>query len=521
MHLLVHALALIFALMTLMGCGQFQSIPLGLEQASETARRCDQLGARALSVHSPLLRAVLKSTQAKPAWNIGLIQWSCALSSGDPAVVDLNGGVFFGASWERREELPQASWEGLQDSGCVLAKSVDFELRRRESQASLEGQSSAHPAKGAQAASQAAFGSDWWSAVDAGNPGDLRSLWRPLLSGRTEGLVPAVVAVLDTGVDLRHPGLRSSLAQRSDGGVLGMDIVNGGRSEPQDKEGHGTAVSGFIAGLSRDGSDLGLAAGLAKIMPVKVLGDDGGGRLSDVANGIRWAADNGAHIINLSLGAAIPGGLSSPEAVIVRDAILYAVERGALVVAAAGNGDSRGQGYDITKPGSYDSPGTEGSQRGVLAIAAIDLATGRLASFSNFGPASVEMAAPGAQRSGLWTTLVGGAWGSQFDDGSGAGPAVNGTSFAAPIVAGTAAVIQAAAMQILKPRQASGESSRTRLTASALEELTLKLTKRNPNLDGLVHESKELSLAGLGAALREIRKSKESNDDGGLELCHD
>ncbi len=155
----------------------------------------------------------------------------------------------------------------------------------------------------------------------------------------------AVVAVVDSGVDLTHPDLKANLvpgittvgcgAGRStcgNGDWKGMDGVG------QDNDAHGTHVSGIIAAVTNNGLGVAGTAPGAKVMPIKSL-EDGSGSFADIATGIRYAADHGANVVNMSLGA-VPGaqaltitGLESD----VDDAIAYASAKGVLVVAAAGN----------------------------------------------------------------------------------------------------------------------------------------------------------------------------------------
>ncbi|MCL2629020.1 MAG: S8 family serine peptidase, partial [Oscillospiraceae bacterium] len=131
-----------------------------------------------------------------------------------------------------------------------------------------------------------------------------------------------IVAVLDTGVDAAHPMLKGRV-------ISGWNFVNG-NSNTTDRQGHGTHVSGTIAEST---------LGNVSIMPVKVLNDSGSGYSSDVISGIRWAADNGAKVINLSLGGY--GNLQS-----TRDAILYANSKGSVVVVSAGNSNDNASLYD-------------------------------------------------------------------------------------------------------------------------------------------------------------------------------
>ena len=155
----------------------------------------------------------------------------------------------------------------------------------------------------------------------------------------------ATVAVLDTGVDLGHPDLAGQLVPGAtfvceeghegscgDGGWKGID------GEGQESDVHGTHVAGTVAATADNSEGVAGVAPDAQIMPVKVL-EDGSGTNEDIAEGIRWAADNDADVINLSLGG-LPGtqlfsilGLDTTT----KDAIQYARDQGTLTVAAAGN----------------------------------------------------------------------------------------------------------------------------------------------------------------------------------------
>jgi serine protease len=208
------------------------------------------------------------------------------------------------------------------------------------------------------------------------------------------------VAVLDTGVDLDHPDLARKL-------VAGLDVVNGD-SVADDDHGHGTAVAGVAA--ARTDNALGVAgiAWRSTIMPVKVLKNDGSGTDSDIVAGIVWAVDNGADVVNLSLGG--PGASPALDA-----AVDYALERNVVVVAAAGNEGTDEPSYPAASPGAV----------GVGATGT----TGRLASFSNYGD-WVDLVAPGV---GVWSTVRGGSYGTW-----------SGTSFATPLATGAAVLVRAA-----------------------------------------------------------------------------
>ncbi|NJN19474.1 MAG: S8 family serine peptidase, partial [Oscillochloris sp.] len=208
-----------------------------------------------------------------------------------------------------------------------------------------------------------------------------------------------VIAVLDTGVDSAHPDLKGKV-------LPGYNAYSGGDNSDDDN-GHGTAVSGLIAANTDNNAGVaGLCWG-CRILPVKVLRANGGGTDAAVAQGIRWAVDNGANVLNLSLGG-------TDDSQVIRDAINYAVGRGILVVAASGNEQQEGNAPSY--PAAYPD---------VLAVGATgntDIVTG----FSNTGD-YVDISAPGV---GLWTTLPGGGYGPP-----------NGTSFSSPYVAAAAGLV--------------------------------------------------------------------------------
>jgi subtilisin family serine protease len=218
------------------------------------------------------------------------------------------------------------------------------------------------------------------------------------------------VAVIDTGIDLKHPDLHV------EGDVSFVARTGSGK----DDHGHGTHVSGSIAALDNDIGVIGVAPD-ALLYAVKVLDRRGSGYQSDVALGIRWAADNGMHVANMSLG----GGHST----VLQNACWYARDEGVLLVAAAGNsGDGKITTAEISHPAGYLI---------VVAVAATKSGNA-LASFSNSFPISwdpdvttvldaVSVAAPGVS---IRSTLKGGGYGLK-----------NGTSMASPHAAGVAALL--------------------------------------------------------------------------------
>jgi subtilisin family serine protease len=218
----------------------------------------------------------------------------------------------------------------------------------------------------------------------------------------TRGSMGVRIAILDTGVDLDHPDLTSRI-------VPGRDFVNGD-AVAQDDEGHGTMVAGIAAAATGNGIGIAGAAWNASITPVKVLDATGAGNDFTIAEAIRWAADNAAQVINLSLG----GPWAS---ITLEEAVAYARGKGALVVAAAGNDGWARYSY----PAVYAD----------LAVGATD-SGGDGAWFSNSGY-WVDLSAPGIDV--VSTTLAPGA-AEAYARGA-------GTSFSSPLVAGIAALLRA------------------------------------------------------------------------------
>lgn len=210
-----------------------------------------------------------------------------------------------------------------------------------------------------------------------------------------------VIAVLDTGMDFSHPDLQGRFVSR------GKDLVNGD-DDASDDHGHGTHVAGIAAAVGNNGVGMAGVAYEARVLPVKVLAASGSGDHATIASGIAWAADQGAKVINLSLGG--PYGSNTLEA-----AVDYAWGKGAVLTCAAGNDGRSNPSY----PAAYAN---------CLAVAATD-SQDRLGSFSNFG-SWVDVAAPGVQ-------VLGTVRGGRYE-------AWNGTSMAAPNAAGVAALVWAA-----------------------------------------------------------------------------
>ena len=230
--------------------------------------------------------------------------------------------------------------------------------------------------------------------------------------GRTTGDASVVVAVVDTGVDLDHPDLINKL-------VSGYDFVNND-AVPDDDAGHGTHVAGIAAAETNNGIGVAGVSWNASIMPVKVLNYAGSGTFSAISNGIIYAADAGADIINMSL-----GGLAASLDGTLRDAVVYAHNTGVALIAAAGNDATPVSYYSwyygcmvYCVPAAYPE---------CITVAATDH-NDVLASFSNYG-SEVDIAAPGVS---ILSTYPGSkyAW-------------LSGTSMSAPFVSGLVAIILA------------------------------------------------------------------------------
>lgn len=218
------------------------------------------------------------------------------------------------------------------------------------------------------------------------------------------------VAVLDTGIDYSHPDLAGRV-------MIGWNFAENSK-DVMDRFGHGTHVAGIIGAASNNGQGVAGVCGSCNLMAIKVLGDNGEGSTSTVLQGIKYAADYGAKVINMSLGSAdttVDPALSQ--------AIEYARARGVVVVAAAGN-----------NRGNVGSPAND---PGAIAVSSTSkfLWWEYLSWYSNRGP-KVEVAAPGG---GIWSTVPLGP----NRTGKTGYAKLSGTSMAAPLVAGEAALIMA------------------------------------------------------------------------------
>jgi thermitase len=203
----------------------------------------------------------------------------------------------------------------------------------------------------------------------------------------TRGNSDIKIAVLDTGANLDHQELRGKIVKRADFVDLnGLDTsefvgdITGYDDVPEDEVGHGTHVSGIIAGRGVQ-MDEGVASGCS-LMTVRVLATMksgsrlvGAGIIDNINTGIKWAVDNGADVINMSLGIKHTGGGLPHE-----DVIRYALSKNVVVVAASGNDGTSERYYPGALPG-------------VIAVGAVD-SNGAVTSFTSFG-ANITVVAPG------------------------------------------------------------------------------------------------------------------------------
>jgi len=211
----------------------------------------------------------------------------------------------------------------------------------------------------------------------------------------TSGGSAVLVAILDTGIDQTHEDLVDKV-------IANVNFTDSPTTD--DIHGHGTHIAGIIAATADDAGITGLAYN-SSLMNVKVAKDDGSVDPATVAKGIIWAVDNGANVVNISLTITKPSS-------ILEDALNYAWDKGAVIIAAAGNNFSSTPVY----PAAYPN---------VIAVAATDK-DDRLPRWSNRGD-WVSLAAPGVD---IYSTLPGDDYGYR-----------SGTSQAAALISGEAALL--------------------------------------------------------------------------------
>ena len=251
----------------------------------------------------------------------------------------------------------------------------------------------------------------------AGAQWNLPRIEAPTAWDGTVGAASVVVAVIDTGFDLSHPDRPSNLLVGCDFVAWRTSAASSCPSVAGDPHGHGTHVAGIVAAAQGNGVGLSGVAPQVSVLVVRALDETGSGYASDTADAIRYAVDAGARVINLSLG-------SDTASAYEQSAAEYAQGRGVLVVASAGNGYQSGN--RTSYPAAYP---------GVLAVGASTVDDGR-APYSNTGD-YVGLVAPGGDGS----SADGRAITSLYPVAKGSYAALNGTSMAAPHVAGAAGLL--------------------------------------------------------------------------------
>lgn len=304
-----------------------------------------------------------------------------------------------------------------------------------------------------------------------------------------------VIAVIDSGVDLKHPDLvmnKWTNANEVAGNGIDddrngyIDDENGynfasnnsvvGPESDRPEANHGTHVAGLAASRFDNGVGGIGVNGVAKIMSLNIFGMNDSSRSVLLENAIRYAADNGADIINMSL-----GGREFSRT--MRAALDYAVSRGSLLITAAGN-----YGIEICDdPDSYGfmSPGVYASSiNGMMVTSSVDAYDGRLSSFSNFSSRLVEIAAPGAYSSVAKVGLVSTYPHDQY-------AALSGTSMSAPILSGAAALVVSWLKAYSYP-----------VNPQRLEAILRESARRDPLLDSSIQGGRTLDLQSIAEFLK-------------------
>ena len=281
-------------------------------------------------------------------------------------------------------------------------------------------------------------------ALEIPNDPDFTKLWGLNNEGQSGGIYDAdidapeawnkekgkkdiIVSIIDTGIDYDHPDLKANIWKNTDeipgNGIdddhngyvddyYGWDFANNDNN-PIDDNDHGTHVAGTIGAVGNNGRGVVGVNWRVRLMALKFLNADGSGSTSDAVKAIIYAVDNGANILSNSW-----GGSGNSRA--LKEAIEYAYQKGVLFVAAAGN-ESRNNDVHPNYPSNYDV-------ENVIAVAATD-DRDQLATFSNYGPITVDLAAPGVA---IYSTVTGNRY-KYF----------SGTSMATPHVSGAAALVWA------------------------------------------------------------------------------
>jgi subtilisin family serine protease len=298
---------------------------------------------------------------------------------------------------QKLKRLPRTEVYRLQ---IPTGKNIDEMLGLYRQESAVEYAEANYEVKALAVPDDPSFVNQWWGLSNTGQTGGTpgADIHAPEAWNVEKGSSSLIITVIDTGCDLDHPDLTGKF-------VTGYDFINN-YSDPSDDNGHGTYCAGIAAAVTDNAAGIAGVSWGSKLMPVKALDATGTGNYLTLAVGLIYAADNGAQVINLSLGGDTPSTT-------LEEAMQYAYAKGVVICAAAGNSGTSGVSY----PAAYTQY--------CLAVAATDHNDQR-ASFSSYGP-EVDAAAPGVE---IHSTYKDGAY-----------KTASGTSATAPFVSGLAALL--------------------------------------------------------------------------------
>ena len=302
--------------------------------------------------------------------------------------------------------------------------------------------------------------------------------WKIFFDSKTGIKQDIVIAVIDTGVDIQHEDLKTNLwtnpKEIPNNGIDDdqngfVDDVHGynfveNKGDPSPTGSfpgwdHGTHVAGLAAASLDNGTGgAGVMGEHVKIMALNVFGKAANVFPEALDAAIRYAADNGAHVINLSLGSLAKNDTDLA-------AIEYAIGKGVVILAAAGNSG----GNSLFYPASFSQ-----NLDGLLSVASIDAMTLEISSFSNYGPNFVQIAAPGSN--GILSTLPQNNYGLK-----------EGTSMASPITAGAAGLVYGMIWTRTGQKPKSGEIKNVLMSAAI----------KSSKLTGLITDGNQLDIGAL------------------------
>jgi subtilisin family serine protease len=295
-----------------------------------------------------------------------------------------------------------------------------------------------------------------------------------------------VVAVVDTGVDWRHPDLEANMWAHQNG--VGIDITTVGSQavdyNPFDVStiGHGTHVAGLVAAVSNNRQGIiGTMPFRARIMAIKIFRRESNGELSTTSqffyNAVKFAYLNKASVINLSLGAIGPGAAADSLA---QAGVSEAIANGSFVTVVIGNADGGGNGQVVDGTTFSSIPGQYSTMDGVIGVGSFDSNTGSKSYFSHYSTTYAEIAGPGAEQgtTGIYSTIPTAL--SSYGR-------LAGTSQAAPIVSA------AAALTVGMIKEAYGVSP----TPAEVERLLKASAVKSPSLTTFFKDGNKLDLLNL------------------------